>query len=294
MRWMHRACDRCCEATELARQKGLSVVSGLAWRYDTGVQETMQRVHDGAIGEIRPIQEVCNTGSLRSLARRPGMTEMEYQIYNWYDFNWLSADLPGLNLVHNVDKGAWALHDAPPLKAWGMGGREVRKGPTFGDVFDHHATVFEYAGRRAHVCATAARSTAPRPMSPTVLIGTRGSATCCENRIEGRGQWRYDGPASQSVRPGTGGAVLSRSARGTPINNGLYMARSSLLALDGHLVFAHGRRDHVGAGHELAAPGAIPSVMHSTPRRRHCRAPTATTRWPSPAPRHLCDTARSH
>ena len=133
------------QATEAARQKGLSVVSGLAWRYDTGVQETMKRVHDGAIGEITAIQEVCNTGSLRSLPRKPGMTEMEYQIYDWYDFNWLSADLPGLNLVHNVDKGAWALHDTPPLSAWGMGGREVRKGPTYGDVFDHHATVFEYA-----------------------------------------------------------------------------------------------------------------------------------------------------
>ena len=76
---MHRACGRCCEATEAARQKGLSVVSGLAWRYDTGVQETMKRVHDGAIGEITAIQEVCNTGSLRSLPRQTGMTEMEYQ-----------------------------------------------------------------------------------------------------------------------------------------------------------------------------------------------------------------------
>ena len=133
------------EATETAKKKGLCMVSGLAWRYDTGVCETMKRVHDGAIGEIVTIQEICNTGFLRSLPRRPGMTEMEYQIYNWYDFNWLSADLPGLNMVHNVDKGAWALHDEPPLEAWGMGGREVRKGPTFGDCWDHHATVYEYA-----------------------------------------------------------------------------------------------------------------------------------------------------
>ena len=73
------------------------------------------------------------------------MTEMEYQVYDWYDFAWLSADLPGLNLVHDLDKGAWAMRDVPPVKAWGMGGRETRDAPRYGDVFDHHATVFEYA-----------------------------------------------------------------------------------------------------------------------------------------------------
>ena len=170
------------EATEMARQKGLCVVSGLAWRYDTGVQETMKRVHDGAIGEITAIQEVCNTGHLRSLPRRPGMTEMEYQLHNWYDFNWLSADLPGLNLVHNVDKGAWALHDEPPVTAWGMGGREVRKGPTFGDVFDHHATIFEYAdGVRMY--AYCQQINGCRPTSPTCSSVRRAAAICCKTRL---------------------------------------------------------------------------------------------------------------
>ena len=60
------------EATETAKREGLSMVSGLAWRYHTGVRETMKRVLDGAIGDIVAIQEVCNTGSLRSLPRKPG------------------------------------------------------------------------------------------------------------------------------------------------------------------------------------------------------------------------------
>jgi len=217
------------EATDTAKQKGLCMVSGLAWRYDAGVRETMKRVHDGAIGEIVSIQEICNTGFLRSLPRRPGMTEMEYQIYNWYDFNWLSADLPGLNMVHNVDKGAWALHDEPPLKAWGMGGREVRKGPTFGDCWDHHATVYEYASgvrmfaycRQIDGCMTEVSD---------VFLGTKGRCNLLKYQIEGETNWRYQGPR-RSRFDLEHEALFSAIRSGQAINNGVYMARSSMLAL---------------------------------------------------------------
>lgn len=217
------------EAGETARNKGLCVVSGLAWRYDTGVRETMKRIHDGAIGEIHTIQEICNTGSLRSLPRRPGMTEMEYQIYNWYDFNWLSADLPGLNLVHNVDKGAWALHDEPPLMAWGMGGREVRKGPSFGDVFDHHATVFHYPnGVQMHAYCRQINGTWTEISDK--FIGTKGRCDLLKNVIEGETNWRYQGPPSNRFDL-EHAALFSAIRSGKPINNSTYMARSSLLAL---------------------------------------------------------------
>lgn len=216
-------------SAEIAREKGLSIVSGLAWRYDTPVQETMKRVHDGAIGEIRAIQEVCNTGHLRSLPRREGMTEMEYQIYNWYDFNWLSADLPGLNLVHNLDKAAWAMHDEPPLRAWGSGGRQVRTGPTYGDCWDHHATVYEYASgvRMFAYC---------RQINGTVtdisdrFFGTKGRCDLLRGVIEGETNWRYEGPPCDRF-DAEHVALFASIRSGQPINNGLYMARSSLLAL---------------------------------------------------------------
>jgi predicted dehydrogenase len=217
------------EAGETASQKGLSVVSGLAWRYHTGVQETMKRVHDGAIGQIHSVQEICNTGSLRSLARKPGMTEMEYQIYNWYDFNWLSADLPGLNLVHNVDKGSWALRDEPPVKAWGMGGREVRKAPSFGDVFDHHATVYEYAnGMRMYAYCRQISGT--RYEISDKFVGTKGHCDLLKHTIEGETNWRYEGPSCNRFDL-EHVALFSAIRSGKPINNSPYMARSSLLAL---------------------------------------------------------------
>jgi len=217
------------EAGETATQKGLSVVSGLAWRYHTGVRETMKRVHDGAIGEIHTVQEICNTGSLRSLPRREGMTEMEYQIYNWYDFNWLSADLPGLNLVHNVDKGAWALRDEPPVKAWGMGGREVRKGPTFGDVFDHHATVYQYS-HGVRMYAYCRQISGTRTEISDVFVGTKGSCDLLRHTIEGETNWRYEGPPCNRFDL-EHVALFSAIRSGKPINNSIYMARSSLLAL---------------------------------------------------------------
>ena len=217
------------EATETAKKNGLSMVSGLAWRYHTGVRETMKRVHDGAIGEITSIEEICNTGFLRSLPRKPEMTEMEYQIYNWYDFNWLSADLPGLNMVHNVDKGAWALHDEPPIKAWGMGGREVRKGPTFGDCFDHHATVYEYPNG-VKMYAYCRQINATWTAVSDIFMGTKGRCDLLKHIIQGETNWRYEGPACNRFdleHVALFGAIRS----GEPINNGQYMARSSLLAL---------------------------------------------------------------
>jgi len=216
-------------ATEEAEKKSLSMVSGLAWRYHTGVRETMKRLLDGAIGEIIAIQEICNTGSLRSLPRKPEMTELEYQIYDWYDFYWLSADLPGLNMVHNVDKGAWAMRDEPPVRAWGIGGREVRDAPRYGDVYDHHATVYEYAKgvrmyaycRQQNGCVTEVSDK---------FQGTKGRCNLLKHRIEGETNWRYEGPPCNRFDL-EHVALFSAIRSGKPINNGLYMARSSLMAI---------------------------------------------------------------
>jgi predicted dehydrogenase len=218
------------EAGETAKKKNLSIVSGLAWRYDEGAQETMKRVLDGAIGDILTIEETCNTGFLRSRARQPGWTEMQYQIQDWYNFFWLSCDLPGLNLVHNLDKAAWAMRDEPPLRCWGMGGRQVRIGPQYGDAWDHFSVVFEYAGgtrmyaycQQQDGCATGINDR---------LSGAKGRCDLMRYRIDGQTNWRYKGHAPEA-RFDLEHVALFRAIRsGKPINNSLYMARSSLLAI---------------------------------------------------------------
>lgn len=217
------------EAGEVARQKGLSVVSGLAWRYHTGVQETMKRVLDGAIGRITTIEETCNTGSLRSRPRQPGWSEMEYQLRDWYNFYWLAGDLPGLNLVHNLDKAAWAMREEPPLHAWGMAGRQTRVGPQYGDAWDHFAVVFEYAhGTRLY--AYCRQQDGCLPSIADRFIGTKGTCDLLACRIDGENPWRYAGPDCN--RFDLEHVALFRAIRsGEPVNNTLYMARSSMLAI---------------------------------------------------------------
>lgn len=217
------------EAAELARKKGLSIVSGLAWRYDIGVQETMKRVHDGAIGQIVAIEETCNTGFLRSRPRRPEWTEMEYQIRDWYNFFWLACDLPGLNLVHNLDKAAWAMHDQPPVRCWGMGGRQSRVGPQYGDAWDHFAAVFDYANDTRLYAYCRQQDGTATDISDR-FYGTEGRCDLLRNRIEGKIKWQYEGPPCNRFE--LEHLALFRAIRsGQPINNGLYMARSSLMGI---------------------------------------------------------------
>lgn len=216
-------------AGEEARRKGLSIVSGLAWRYHTGVRETMSRVLDGAIGEILAIQETCNTGSLRTRRRRPEWSEMEYQLRDWFNFFWLAGDLPGLNLVHNLDKAAWAMREEPPVRAYGLGGRQTRIGPEHGDAFDHHAIVFEYAGGTRLFAYCRQQDGCANEISDR-LWGTKGSCDLLRCRIEGEKPWRYAGPECNRFDL-EHAALFSSIRKGQPINNSLYMARSSMLAI---------------------------------------------------------------
>ena len=217
------------EAAELARKKGLSIVSGLAWRYDTGVLETMKRVHDGAIGRIVAIEENCNTGSLRSRTRQPGWTEVQYQIQDWYNFFWLSCDLPGLNLVHDLDKGSWAMRDEPPVRCWGMGGRQTRVGPQYGDAWDHFSIEYEYADGTRMYAYCRQQDGCVSDVSDR-FYGTKGRCDLLQNRIEGETKWHYPGPACNRFDL-EHVALFSAIRSGKPINNGLTMARSSLLAI---------------------------------------------------------------
>jgi predicted dehydrogenase len=262
-----------------AERKGLSVVSGLAWRYHTGVRETMKRVHDGAIGELVSIVEICNTGALRSRPRQPGWTEMEYQIRDWFNFFWLSCDLPGLNLVHNLDKAAWALHEEPPLRAWGMGGQQTRVGPRYGDAWDHHAVEYEYAnGVRLH--AYCRQQDGCPPDISDHIYGTKGRCDLLRCRIEGETNWRYDGPDCNRFDL-EHVALFSAIRRGQPVNNSLYMARSSMLAVMATWA--------AYSGQVIGWEEALRSKFRVTPERHALDAdpptkPNSEGRYPMPVP----------
>ncbi len=244
---------------EEAKRKKLSLVSGLCWRYDQGVCETMKRVLDGAIGEIKSIQETYLAGILSRRDRQPQWTEMEYQLRNWQYFVWLSGDFNTEQHVHSLDKAAWAMHDEPPKRAWGIGGcllRDRRQG----DVYDHHAVTYEYPGG-VHVHAYCRQMPGCSNDVTDVIVGTKGRAILPDRpRIEGEKPWRFTGPHALSRAYDEEHRRLLAAVRsGQPLNNGLYMARSTMWAILGRMV------DY--AGKPLTWEEALNSQHSFTPAR---------------------------
>ena len=147
---------QCLAATELAKEKNLAIVSGLCWRYHKPRVETMQRVLDGAIGEPVAIETIYNAGGVWAprKTRDEVKSDMEYQLRNWYYYNWLSGDHIVEQAVHALDTMAWALGDQVPIRCRGNGGRQVRIDPQYGNIYDHFSIVYEYPNdvRGYHSC----------------------------------------------------------------------------------------------------------------------------------------------
>lgn len=132
------------EVAEKAKAKKLNVVVGLQRHYQTKYTKWVEALQGGAIGDIIASRVYWNSDGVWVRERKPGQTEMEYQMRNWYYFNWLCGDHITEQHIHNLDVGNW-VKNAYPIKAYGMGGREVRNGIDHGQIFDHHVVQFEYA-----------------------------------------------------------------------------------------------------------------------------------------------------
>jgi predicted dehydrogenase len=220
--------------SEEAKKKNLNIVSGLCWRYHRGVKETMQKVLDGAIGDIRAIQETYLTGFLWHRGREPDDTEMKYQLRNWYYFTWLSGDFNTEQHVHSLDKALWAMGDQPPERAWGLGGRQVRREPKWGDIYDHHAVAYEWPNGVTAYAYCRQQDGCYRDVSDHI-IGTTGRCNVLKHQIEGASPWRFEGDGGNMYvleHEALFGAIRS----GQAINNGQYMAYSTMLAILGRMV----------------------------------------------------------
>jgi len=131
------------QAGKRAQQNDLNVVVGLQRRYQTEYQEIARRIHQGQIGKIMSGQIFWNEENAWMRERLPEHTEMEYQLRNWFYFTWLSGDLPLEQHIHNIDVANWFIGEYP-ASAQGMGGREVRKGKEYGNIFDHNFVALTY------------------------------------------------------------------------------------------------------------------------------------------------------
>lgn len=171
--------QRVLAAAEEAKRKKLNVVVGLQRHYQNSYRELFKR--KDLIGDITSAQAWWNNDGVWVRARKPEQTEMEYQMRNWYYFNWLCGDHINEQHIHNIDVINW-FKGGYPVKAQGMGGRQVRNGKDHGEIFDHHYVEFEYAdgsilnSQCRHIKGTMARV-------DEQFSGTKGRILCGKAQI---------------------------------------------------------------------------------------------------------------
>jgi predicted dehydrogenase len=229
------------QTAELAAQKKLSIVAGTQRRHQKHYLDLIKKVQDGAIGEIMTAQCYWCGGDMlgywKWFERDKMPNGMEWQCRNWPWFLWTSGDHIVEQHVHNIDVINWAL-DAHPVKAYGMGGRAVRK---YGNIYDHFAVEFEYP---KGIKATSMCRQMPA-CSERVSENVKGTKGFCytdgaTGYIKGKNAYRYEGlnPNPYVLEH----ADLIQSIRdGKPLNEAKRVAESTLTGIMGRMSTYTGR-----------------------------------------------------
>jgi predicted dehydrogenase len=219
-------------AAALAKQKKLNVVVGLQRHYQNSYRELFKR--KALIGDITSAQAWWNNDGVWVNKRQPNQTEMEYQMRNWYYFNWLCGDHITEQHIHNIDVVNW-FKGGYPVKAQGMGGREVRKGKDHGEIFDHHYVEFEYAD--GSILNSQCRHI-PRTMSKVdeLIVGTKGRIYFGDARIvDGKGKplYQFDKKSENNPYQTEHDELFAAIAKGeykfADAENGAYSTMTSIL-----------------------------------------------------------------
>ena len=174
-----------------ARAANLKVGVGLQRHHEARYLETVGRIQEGALGELVLLRCYWNGAGVWVRPRKDGMTEMEYQMRNWYYFNWLCGDHITEQHIHNLDVCNWIVGGYPE-SAQGQGGRQVRTGLDHGEIFDHHMVEYTYPGGIKMVSQCRHMPGCWSSVSEHAH-GTLGTADVGGGRIEGRdgSSWRF-------------------------------------------------------------------------------------------------------
>jgi myo-inositol 2-dehydrogenase/D-chiro-inositol 1-dehydrogenase len=225
------------ETNRLAEKKGLKIAVGLNMRHTPSFRQTVQRIHNGAVGKISFLRCYGNNAGVWVRPRKPGQTEMEYQMRNWYYFAWLGGDLIVEQTVHMIDMANWA-QGAYPVEANGMGGRQVRTGKDHGQVYDHFFVEYTYADGTRLYCQ-ARHIPGCFNCGDVVAHGPLGTATCA-GKIAGKNAWHYEGPAV-SGHAQEHVDLIAAIRKGEKYHEGWYGATSSMTAILGRMACYSGR-----------------------------------------------------
>ncbi len=220
------------QAAEIAKKKSVGLLSGLQSRFTASIRETIERVHDGQIGDVVAIEENYIRGPYGRTDRPKNLRELEIQLGNQYRFAWLCGDDVPQSLVHNLDRATWALKETPPVRCHGLGGRSGVQS-LLGDVFDHHSVTYHYAnGVRLYAfCRTTLNC---YNENSSIYLGTKGIAYPMAGRITGQKEWKFAG-RQESATVAEHREFIKSIRAGKPLNCGDYMARSTLVGVMGQM-----------------------------------------------------------
>lgn len=227
-------------AAKIAKQKKLSVVCGLQRHHEYGYLESMARIHKGDLGKLMFARCAWDMGSLWNFARKEAWSDMEWQLRNWLYFTWLSGDHIVEQHVHNLDVINWAMQ-GHPLKARGMGGRQVRTDAKFGHIFDHHSVQFEYTGGAQLFSECRQIDGCVNDVSEHVY-GADGEwhANGDGFTITGKNAWKFAGEQNDPYQTEHDDLFASIRA-GKPINEGRMVAESTMTAIMGRMATYSGK-----------------------------------------------------
>ncbi|NQU23649.1 MAG: Gfo/Idh/MocA family oxidoreductase [Candidatus Nealsonbacteria bacterium] len=229
-------------ASKMADEKNLLVGVGLQRRHEPRYIETVQRLQEGAIGDILLTRVYWNGGGIWNRRREEGMTEIEYQVHNWYHFCWVSGDNIGEQHVHNLDVGNWVRGDKHPVEANGMGGctaRYLGNNKGTGQLFDHHFVEFTYDdgtkmySQCRHMAGTWGNVS-------EAAHGTKGTANP-NGKISGENEWSFRGNSPGGHQQEQTDLITTLLAGGR-YNEALYGANSSMTAVLGRVANYSGKK----------------------------------------------------
>jgi myo-inositol 2-dehydrogenase / D-chiro-inositol 1-dehydrogenase len=186
-------------AAKIAKDKNLKVAVGLQRRHQEPYLETIKRLHDGAIGDIVSMRCYWNGSRPWIHPRKSGMSEMEFQMDNWYYFTWLCGDHVVEQHIHNLDVINW-IKQGYPVRARGMGGCQSPRNSDCGEIFDHHAVQFEYADG-SHCFSECRHIKGCWDSVSEHATGTKGTVDTADGRefvIKGSHAWKFKGKQTMS------------------------------------------------------------------------------------------------
>ena len=247
------------EACKGIEAKKLAFVAGFCWRYEPARRELFQRIHDGAIGEIRHVHATYLTGPVKPMppaSQRPaGMSDVEWQITNWYNFVWLSGDGLVEQACHSVDKILWAMKDTPPVRCTGTGGRVNPNNE--GNIFDHIDVFYEWPNGMRATMAQRQIPGCPFNENADYIAGEKGLGVIKGRlSITGPNAWTYEGKGGDMYQI-EHNELFASIRSGKPINDSQRMGVSTLAGIMGRMAAYTGAEvtwEHMMASQEDLFP----------------------------------------